>query len=56
LALSRLLQNLIFEVSPFDPLTFVSVGCSIVIVAMLACYLPAQRATRSDPMTALRSE
>ena len=56
LTLARLLRNLIYEVSPFDPLTFATVGLIVLFVAMLACYIPAQRATKSDPMTALRAE
>jgi predicted permease len=56
LALARLLRNLIYEVSPFDPLTFASVGLVVIFVAMLACYIPAHRATQTDPMTALRAE
>lgn len=56
LMLSRLLQNMIYQVSPFDPLTFASVGLLVVLVAMLACYLPARRATRANPMTVLRAE
>jgi ABC-type antimicrobial peptide transport system permease subunit len=56
LMLSRLLQNMIYEVSPFDPLTFASVGLMVILVAMLACYLPARRATRANPTTALRAE
>ena len=56
LAMARLLQNLIYEVSPFDPLTFATVGLIVFFVAMMACYIPAHRATKSDPMTALRAE
>jgi len=56
LALARLLRSLIYDVSPSDPLTFTAVGFMVIIVAMLACYIPAQRATETDPMIALRAE
>ena len=56
LTLGGLLRNLIYQVSPFDPLTFATVGVVVIFVALLACYIPALRATKSDPMTALRAE
>jgi predicted permease len=56
LALARLLQNLIYEVSPSDPETFAVVGLIVVVVAMLACYIPARRAMQAEPMAALRAE
>jgi putative ABC transport system permease protein len=56
LAISRLVGNFISGVSPYDPLTYVSVTAILGIVALLACYLPARRATRVDPMIALRYE
>jgi putative ABC transport system permease protein len=56
LMLSRLLQNMIDQISPFDPLTFLSVGLMVIVVAMFACYLPARWPTRANPMTALRAE
>jgi putative ABC transport system permease protein len=51
-----MLQNLIYDLSPFDPLTFPSAGLIVIVVALLACYLPAQRATKTNPMEALRAD
>jgi putative ABC transport system permease protein len=56
LALSRVLKSMLFETSPFDPLTFMTVGSLLLAVAALAGYLPARRAMRVDPMEALRYE
>jgi ABC-type antimicrobial peptide transport system permease subunit len=56
LMLARALKSLIFDVSPADPLTFTAIGFAVVLVALLACYLPARKATRADPMIALRAE
>ena len=53
---AQLMAGILFEVSAFDPLTFLGVPTLLVIVAMLANYLPARRATRIDPMASLRSE
>jgi predicted permease len=56
LALTRLLQAQLFNVRPSDPLTMVAVSMFIALVALAACYIPASRATRVDPMVVLRDE
>jgi putative ABC transport system permease protein len=56
LLLSRLLATLLFEVSPVDPLTYLTVGIGLAAAATLASYLPARRATTVDPVEALRAE
>jgi len=56
LLLARWIKSLLFGIAPADPVTFLSVGILLTLVALAACYIPARRAVRVDPMVALRHE
>jgi predicted permease len=56
LAMGRLVASLVFQVKPTDPMTFISVGSLLALIALLACVIPAYRASKVDPVIALRNE
>jgi predicted permease len=55
-ALTRFVRSMLFDISPFDPITFAAISATLAAVAFLACYVPARRATGVDPLVALREE
>jgi ABC-type antimicrobial peptide transport system permease subunit len=55
-ALTRFMESMVFGVSTSDPLTYAAVAALMIVVALLAAYIPARRATGIDPMIALRAE
>ena len=55
-AMTRVMKSLLFGVSATDPMTFALIAILLIVVALLACYLPAMRAMKVDPLTALKYE
>jgi predicted permease len=55
-ALARVLSSMMYSVSSTDPFTFIAVGMGVIVITLLACWLPARRATKASPMIALRAE
>ena len=55
-ALTRVIRGMLYEVSATDPVTFLAVSALLVIVSLISCLIPARRATKVDPLIALRSE
>ena len=56
LGATRAIRSMLFGVTPLDPVSFAAAPALLAAVALLACYLPARRATRVDPLVALRDE
>jgi len=56
LLLTRMLESMLFGIKPTDPVTYVAVSLLLLAVTLLACYIPARRATKVDPLVALRYE
>jgi ABC-type antimicrobial peptide transport system permease subunit len=56
LLVGRVLKSMVYEVNPSDPLIYSAVGVFVIAMALAACYLPARKATKTDPMIALRAE
>jgi len=56
LLLTQFLRSMLYAVKPTDPVTFIAIAALLTSVALLACFIPAQRATRVDPLVALREE
>ena len=54
--LTRLLQTMLYNVKPFDPITYSVIPALLASVALIACLVPARRATQVDPLVALREE
>jgi len=54
--LTQYLESMLFRVGPRDPLIFGAAAATLVLVSLVACYLPARRASRTDPAIALRNE
>ncbi len=54
--LTRVLASLLYDITPTDPVTLIAVSCAMIVIALLASYVPARRAAKVDPMTALRCE
>jgi len=56
LALARLIEGYLYDVKPVDPFTFITISTAFVLVGLMACWMPAWRASKSDPLTVLRCE